>query len=82
MAKKIIEAILKNDAIHSVLPWAGHHGDEVRKLMGQDFWPYGTSANRKTIETFLRYSHEQGLTSRKLGVEELFPKETLNTFHV
>jgi 4,5-dihydroxyphthalate decarboxylase len=77
-----IDAIFKNDAIHSVLPWAGHHGDEVRELMGQDFWPYGASANRKTIETFLRYSHEQGLTSRKLSLEELFPKETLDTFHV
>ena len=77
-----IEAIFKNDAIHSVLPWAGHHGDEIRELMGQDFWPYGAAANRQTIETFLRYSFEQGLTAKTLKVDELFPKETLETFHV
>ena len=77
-----IAAIFKNDAIHSVLPWAGHHGDEIRNLMGQDFWPYGVDSNKKTLDTFLRFSFEQGLTSRKLAVDELFSKETLDTFHV
>jgi hypothetical protein len=76
-----IEAIFRNDAIHSVLPWAGHHGDEIRELMGQDFWPYGAAANRKPNETFLRYSFEQGLTTKTLKIAELFPKETLETFH-
>ncbi len=77
-----IEAIFKNDAIHSVLPWAGPHAEEVRKLMGQDFWPYGVEANRKTLETFMRYSFEQGLTTRLLKVDELFTKETVDTVHV
>jgi 4,5-dihydroxyphthalate decarboxylase len=77
-----VEAIFKNDAIHSVLPWASHHGDEIRNLMGQDFWPYGVDSNKKTLDTFLRFSFEQGLTSRKLAVDELFSKETLDTFHV
>jgi len=77
-----IEAIFKNDAIHSVLPWAGPHAEEVRTLMGQDFWPYGVVANRQTLETFLRYSSEQGLIARKLEVEELFLKETTETFKI
>ncbi len=77
-----IEAIFKNDAIHSVLPWTGHHGDEIRELMGQDFWPYGPAANRKTLEIFLRYSFEQGRTTKTLKIAELFLKETLETFHV
>ncbi len=77
-----IDAVFKNDAIHSVLPWAGPHAEEVRKLMGQNFWPYGVEANRKTLETFLRYSFEQGLTRRLLSADELFAKETLDTFHV
>jgi 4,5-dihydroxyphthalate decarboxylase len=50
--------------------------------MGQDFWPYGVVANHKTLETFLRYSSEQGLAARKLEVEELFLKETIETFKV
>ncbi len=77
-----IDAIYRNDAIHSALPWSGQHADEIRELMGQDFWPYGVEANRNALETFLRYSLEQGLTPKKLTVEELFSKETQETFHV
>ena len=77
-----IDAIYRNDAIHSVLPWTGQHADEVRELMGKEFWPYGVEPNRKTIDTFLRYSAEQGLTPAKLAVEDLFAKETQDTFHV
>jgi 4,5-dihydroxyphthalate decarboxylase len=77
-----IEAIYRNDAIHSALPWTGQHADEIGELMGQDFWPYGVEANRTTLGIFLRYSAEQGLTTRKLAVEELFSKETQETFHV
>jgi 4,5-dihydroxyphthalate decarboxylase len=77
-----IEAIYRNDAIHSALPWTGQHADEIRELMGQDFWPYGVEANRNALGTFLRYSVEQGLTTKQLAVEELFSKETQETFHV
>lgn len=79
---RCIEAVFKNDAIHSVLPWAGPHAEEVRRVMGHDFWPYGVEANRKALGTFLRYSFEQGLTTRLLDVDELFTKETVDTFHV
>ena len=60
----------------------GHMPKKSATLMGQDFWPYGVEANRKTLETFLRYSSEQGLIARKLEVEELFLKETAETFKV
>jgi hypothetical protein len=65
------------------------HGDprggvpkEVRELMGEDFWPYGIEPNRKTIEMFLRYAREQGLTASLLKPEDLFAKETIDTFRV
>lgn len=77
-----IDAIFRNDAIHSVIPWAANHAEDIRRLMGQDFWPYGVDANRKTLETFLRYSVDQGIASRALGVDELFPATTLDTFKV
>ena len=38
-------------------------------------WPYGVEPNRKTLEAFVTYCHEQGITGRRLGVDELFPKE-------
>ncbi|MET0499921.1 MAG: ABC transporter substrate-binding protein [Candidatus Binatia bacterium] len=77
-----IETLYKNDGLHSVIPWAGHFVDEIKELMGADYWPYGVEANRKALETFLRYSEEQGLSQRKLAAEELFAKETLDTFRV
>ena len=79
---RCIDAIFKNDAIHSALPWAGQHADEVRELMGKDFWPYGVEPNRRTLETFLRYGAEQGLTATGLAIDALFSKETQETFHV
>ncbi|MGE5302195.1 MAG: ABC transporter substrate-binding protein [Alphaproteobacteria bacterium] len=77
-----IDSAVKNDCIQSILPWAGNDLEETRELMGEDFWPYGVEPNRKTIETFLRYASEQGLTPRPLKIEDLFIKETLDTFRV
>ena len=44
--------------------------------MGKDYWPYGVEPNRAALETMTHYSFEQGLTPRKLAVEELFPPST------
>jgi 4,5-dihydroxyphthalate decarboxylase len=49
-------------------------------LMGEDFWSYGVVPNRKTLETFLRHHHLQGLSSRQVTVEEMFHPGTLETF--
>ena len=46
--------------------------------MGSDWWPYGIDPNRKTLETFLRYHHEQGLSARPMSMEDLFAPETLD----
>jgi 4,5-dihydroxyphthalate decarboxylase len=32
------------------------------------------------LDTFLRYHHEQGLSKRRLTPDELFAKETLQTY--
>jgi len=34
--------------------------------------------NRKVIETFARYHHEQGLSKRRVGAEELFAASSLD----
>ena len=39
---------------------------------------HGVRANRKTLETAARYSHEQGLTPRVIGLEELFAPSTMD----
>jgi 4,5-dihydroxyphthalate decarboxylase len=58
------------------LPWMEVEARQTRALMGEDFWRYGVAESRNEIEAIVRYSHEQGLISRKLDVEELFAKTT------
>ena len=36
------------------MPFVEERVAEARALMGDDYWPYGVDANRKTLETFLR----------------------------
>jgi 4,5-dihydroxyphthalate decarboxylase len=60
-----------------MIPWLPALQEENRALMGADHWPYGVERNRKTLETFLRYNHEQGLTPRRYAVEEIFVPESL-----
>ena len=62
------------------LPFIEEQLTEARALMGEDFWSYGVAANRKTLETFLRHHHAQGLSSRLVTVEEMFHPGTLETF--
>ena len=55
-----------------MLPWSGQELAETRALMGNNFFSYGIEANRKTLEMLFQYSYEQGLSSRKLKIEDLF----------
>src|SRR4030095_2449775 len=61
---------------HVPMPWLAEHARRWRALAGEDFWPYGIAANRPTLEAFVQYAHEQGVTARRLKVEELFAPET------
>jgi 4,5-dihydroxyphthalate decarboxylase len=38
----------------------------------RDFFPYGLEANAKTLETLMQYLHEQGMTQRRVSLDELF----------
>jgi 4,5-dihydroxyphthalate decarboxylase len=61
---------------HVPMPWLAEHARRWRALAGEDFWPYGIAAHRPTLEAFVQYAHEQGITARRLKVEELFAPET------
>ena len=51
----------------------------TRDILGDDPFPYGIKANKAMLDTIAGYSHEQGLTPRKMNVEELFARETLDS---
>ena len=60
------------------LAWFQYTQEKQEELMGPDPWAYGvTDANRKVLDTMIRYAHGQGIISRKLSVEELFHESTL-----
>ncbi len=69
-------------AMATMLPWQVAHVDEARREMGDDWWPYGFTANLAVLDTFLRYHHEQGLSRRRLQADELFAPETLEAFKI
>jgi 4,5-dihydroxyphthalate decarboxylase len=79
-AQKIAYADLcDTTALKAMLPWLVAHVEATRQAMGADYWPYGIERNRANLDTFLRYSHEQGLSPRRLQPEELFASSTLLT---
>ncbi len=82
-SKALVEAELRVTAsLRTMLPWQIAAVEETTALMGDDWWPYGVAENRAVIETFLRYHHAQGLSSRLLAVEELFAPECFDSFRI
>ena len=51
--------------------------EQEQAIIGPDWYPYGIEQNRPSIEALLQYTHEQGLTGRRIKLEELFAPSTL-----
>jgi 4,5-dihydroxyphthalate decarboxylase len=82
-AKRLADAeFFETTALKIGLPWIGHEASRTRGIMGEDFWPYGVAANRKTLEAMARYSYEHGLSARRVSVEEMFAPATLESVKV
>ena len=75
-AKAQVYRTLQNERQVS-LPLMRSYLDETTELFGDDPWPYGLEANRETLERFLFYAHDQGLTGRRYSSEEIFDKRSL-----
>ena len=82
-AKDQAELRYLNDApkqhMSLVTPWFSSLFEANRRLLGDDWWPYGLGANRKAVDTFLRYHYEQGLSRRPLTSQDIFVPEFLDT---
>jgi 4,5-dihydroxyphthalate decarboxylase len=77
-----LDALSDTSATKVTLPFIEETLKATRELMGEDYWAYGVEANRKTLATFLRHHHAQGLSSRLVKVEELFHQGTRESFKV
>jgi 4,5-dihydroxyphthalate decarboxylase len=64
------------------LPLQLWHAEHARSMMGGDWWPYGVEENRKTLEVFLGYHFEQGLSPCRLSPAELFAPGTVSQWKI
>jgi 4,5-dihydroxyphthalate decarboxylase len=64
------------------LPFVEEQLKDAQDFMGPDFWPYGVTANRKTLDAFVHHHHAQGLSERLLRIDELFHPATLESAKV
>ncbi len=80
-SKASAEALLADTSATKVtMPFVEDHLSEAKKLMGDNFWSYGINGNEATINTFLDHHHRQGLSSRRVMIEELFPKNAAESY--
>jgi 4,5-dihydroxyphthalate decarboxylase len=63
---------------HLPTGWGSYDLQRSQRLLfgTSEPWPYGLEGNRDTLEPFLTYCDEQGITQRLLQPEDLFAKET------
>lgn len=77
-----LSRLTDTSATKVTLPFVEEQLQSAKKLMGNDFWSYGVEANRHVLDAFLQAHHTHGLSSRRLGVEDLFPAPTLEAFKI
>lgn len=70
-AKQCAYDVLQNERMTS-LPLMRTYLDETVEVFGEDPWPYGFERNKAELDRMLSYAHDQGLTQRRLGSEDLF----------
>ena len=70
--------LMETDALKVTLPWVVAETEETRRVMGDDFWPYGIEPNRVSLEALPRFLYEQNLISRVPEIEELFAPNTVD----
>jgi 4,5-dihydroxyphthalate decarboxylase len=71
-----LEQLADPSAPKASLPFLEELIATTYQLMGRDYWPYGVADNRATLEAFLSHHHDQGLSQRKVALEELFAPTT------
>jgi 4,5-dihydroxyphthalate decarboxylase len=80
--RRSVERALDATVTMFPIPWGCEYARRGVELFGEDYFPYGIEKNRKTLEAFLKWAHEQGVCKRRLTVDELFPKQMSSSYRV
>jgi 4,5-dihydroxyphthalate decarboxylase len=78
--RQALDGIDETATLKYMVPWLPGEVARTRELLGDDYWPYGLEPNQRALDTFLRYSFEQGLARSRLSPADLFAPETLDDF--
>lgn len=80
-AKEIaLTALGDTSATKMTMPFVEDNLGAVKKLMGENFWPYGVADNVAALEAFCEMHFQQGLSPRRLNVDELFHPSTYEAY--
>ncbi|MGE4242440.1 ABC transporter substrate-binding protein [Ramlibacter sp.] len=77
-----LELLEDTSATKVTLPFVEEQLKAARDTLGEDFWSYGVAPARRTLETFVRHHHLQGLSPREVPVEEIFHPSTYETYSI
>ena len=77
-----LDSLGDTSATKVTMPFVEEQLKSARDSMGEDYWSYGVAAARKTLETFVRHHHSQGLSERLMSVDEIFHPATYETYSI
>ncbi|MFN3643537.1 MAG: ABC transporter substrate-binding protein [Gemmobacter sp.] len=80
-AKAMAQAALDDTSATKVtMPFVEDTLARARALMGPDLWTYGVTGNEAALDRFLDWHYRQGLSVRRLDVDELFHPAARESF--
>ena len=77
-----LDLLSDTSATKVTLPFVEEQLKAARETLGEDFWAYGVGPSRRTLEAFTRHHFAQGLSARKVEVEELFDPSTYESYSI
>lgn len=75
-----LQSLSDTSATKVTLPFVEEQLTAARVLMGEDFWSYGIGPNRHVLDSFLDHHHNQGLSKRRIQIEEVFHPATMEAY--
>ncbi len=82
-AKAIAQAALNDTSAAKVtMPFVEDNLDRAKRLIGPDYWSYGIPENAKVLDAFFDLHFRQGLSPRRVTIEESFHPATLEVYRL
>jgi 4,5-dihydroxyphthalate decarboxylase len=80
IGRRLVEVFNASEAAFEALqrqfpynsPWLIDEVEQTARVMGPDYHAHGLEKNRRAVDTFCQAAFDDGLTTRRLGVDEFF----------